>query len=149
MSNNTNGSDARVTEAFNLVNEINTLEAKLRGMKDRLRVLVGGPEPKAAAPTAKRNKRVKSARDKGVNITEVVLALVNRQTGLSVPQIMDKLDLRDHEAAVRSALKKANEKSIVSVQGRWYPIGQPQTEKAPTVKSEPSDSAAQFMFDGG
>lgn len=125
-----------------LVNEINTDAAALFAKRERLRALTrqwAGNDKSADKPK-------KAARRRGtteqVNISAAVLALVNRQTGLNVPQIMDKLGFRDHEAAVRSALKKAKDSTITSVDGRWYPIAPnppaaQQKERAPSVTSEP------------
>lgn len=128
-----------------LVNEVTKDAAALDAKRAKLRELTrqwsgaDSASDVSSAPKKKRAKRGSSA--PVVNVSDAVKALVSRETGLSVPMIMDRLGLRGHEAAVRSALKKAKDKTIVSVQGRWYPIAPnpPQTEKAPTIKSEPED----------
>lgn len=126
-----------------LSNEIRADAAALAAKQDKLRALMrqwaGSPEPAKAQPKSK--GRGKKSAGQAINVAATVRALVNRQTGLTAVQIMDKLGLRDREAAVRSALKK--DPALVNAQGRWYPAApNPQTEKAPAPSGvEPVYSA--------
>lgn len=126
-----------------LVNEITADEKALAAKRDRLRALTrqwAGNAPEAEPEQAPKARRKRQA---GVNVSATVVALVQRQSGLTAPQIMDKLHLREHESAVRSALKKAKQgQQLVNVNGRWYPVAPnpgPETQKAPAIKPEPKD----------
>lgn len=122
----------QLTHARNELAEMERLVAKKR---EQIRALVARFSRELGAPEPAEEKKPKRARraSSQINVSATVLALVQRQSGLTVPQIMDKLGLRDNESAVRSALKKAKDKTITSVKGAWYPIAPnpPAKEKAP------------------
>lgn len=130
-----------------LVNEITADERALSAKRDRLRTLTRQWAGSSASDvsSAPKKKRAKRSSSPVVNVSDAVKALVARETGLSVPMIMKRLGLQGHEAAVRSALKKAKDKTLVSVQGRWYPIAQdPPKEEAP--KESPFEAWGEARF---
>lgn len=128
-------------EIANTVKRITELEAQLAENRAALRRLTrewAGSETSDVSSAPKKKRAKRDSRGPVVNVSDAVRALVNRETGLTVPMIMTKLGLRGHEAAVRSALKKAKDKTLVSVQGRWYPIApNPPKEKGPSERPDP------------
>lgn len=121
---------ALVKEVERDTKALETKKAQLRKMTAEWSASFGAAPAEAQdRPKNKSRARTKAA---DLNVADAVRALVNRETGLTAPQIMDRLGLRDREAAVRSALKKDNGKHLVNVQGKWYPI--PESAKNPPQK---------------
>ncbi len=122
-------------EITKLVSEINNDTAALEAKKAKLRDLTNAWAKSQTGPVPREvPKKVPRAKPRTVNVSATVLALVAKSPGLTAPQIMDKLGLRDHEAAVRSALKKS--KRVVVSDKKWFPLPAPK-EKAPSGDSEP------------
>jgi hypothetical protein len=114
-----------------LITDINEAQAMIAGTKARLRELTAQWVKEEGTGLAPRElpKKVPRAKPRTVNVSATVLALVAKSPGLTVPQIMDKLHLRESEAAVRSALKKS--KRVVVSDKKWFPLPEAQTKKAP------------------
>jgi hypothetical protein len=121
---------AKITE---LVSEINTDTAALEAKKARLRDLTNAwARGQTGLAPRELPKKVPRVKHRTVNVSATVISLVHKQSGLTAPQIMDKLGLRDSEAAVRSALKKS--KRVTSVDKKWYPVPpDPETKTAPEI----------------